>query len=87
MSRSAAERYRHMARDSFKVATIGGCLFGISGLVCWMSFGVNWGLTLASLIFSAIGISMLSSWGVEYVKCNRIASELERDFGKYSTLD
>lgn len=87
MSRSAAKRYRYMARESFKVATIGGCLLGISGLVCWMSFGVNWGLFLAALTFASIGFSMLFSWGVEYVKCNRIASELERDFDKYSTLD
>lgn len=59
----------------------------MSACIAALTFGANWGLFLAALVFGSIGFSMFFSWAIEYRRCNRIASELERDLAKYSTLD
>lgn len=87
MSRLAAARYRQQARESATIASIGLGLLLFAGAMACVTFGRSWGLFLACLTFAAIGSSAAFSWAIESRRCNRIASELERDLSKYSTLD
>ena len=87
MSRLAAARYRQQARESATIASIGLGLLLFAGAMACVTFGRSWAAFLACLTFAAIGASAAFSWAIESRRCNRIASELERDLSKYSTLD
>lgn len=87
MSRLGAARYRQQARESATIASIGLGLLIISGAVAFVTFGRSWAAFLACLTMAAIGAYAAFLWAIEARRCNRIASELERDLSKYSTLD